>query len=238
VRALYNEARGEAYAVGEYQMEALGSPKLILLPSAFGLTEQAWQAILERVKQGSVLLVTGPFDGDAHLHPTRRQDAVGIPYRDAPLTLRENRMHWAGGDDAFAFTGMKTTVLSRAELPGGEDWVERPWGQGKILFAALPLELSDNFGALGRVYRYAMRSAGVTPTYTTEGANTGILICPTRFPHATLYVVTSESNQTAVSFQDARSGKSFSGTLAPGRAALLLVGESGDLIATYNWAGH
>jgi Beta-galactosidase len=238
VRTLYNQSRGEAYAVGEYQIESLGSPKLILLPSAFGLTEEAWQTILERVKLGAVLLVTGPFDGDAHLHPTGRQDAVGIPYRDVPLTLRENRMHWAGGDDQFAFTGIAATVVSRAELPGGEDWVERPWGKGKILFAALPLELSDNLAALGRVYRYAMQSAGVVPPYTTELANTGMLICPTRFPHATLYVITSESNQAAVSFTDARSGKSFSGTLPPGRAALLLVGESGKLLATYNWTGN
>jgi hypothetical protein len=242
VRALYNEARGEAYVVGEYQIagseSGLGSPKLILLPSAFGLTEEAWQAILERVKEGAVLLVTGPFDGDPHLHSTGRQDAVGIPYRDAPLTLRENRMHWPGGDDAFSFKGTTTTVLSRAQLPGGEDWVEKPLGKGKILFAALPLELSDNLASLGHVYRYAMQTAGITPTYTTTLADAGILICPTRFPHATLYVLTSESNQAGVSFTDLRSGKTFSGTLAPGRAALVLVGESGDLISTYNWTNH
>jgi len=237
VRALYNHARSEAYAVGEYQIDELQSatPKLILLPSAFALTDHAWQTILDRVHHGSVLLITGPFDGDPHLHPTGRQDAIAIPYADVPLTLRENHLHWPVGDDTFTFTGNTTTVLSRAQLPGNEDWVERPWGEGRILFAALPLELSDNLAALGRVYRYAMQTAGVTPTYTTTLADPGILIAPTRLPHATLYALTSESNQTEIAFQDARSGRTFSGTLAPGRASLLLIGESGELISTYNW---
>ena len=63
----------------------------------------------------------------------------------------------------------------------------------------------------------------------------GILICPTRLPKATLYVLTSESNQKAVDFHDVRSGKDFSGQLENGRAALLLIGDDGKLITTYNW---
>ena len=66
-------------------------------------------------------------------------------------------------------------------------------------------------------------------------ANPGILICPTRMPHATLYVLTSETETTTVSFTDTQSGKLFSGRLEAGRAALLLVGEHGDLIARYRW---
>jgi len=128
-------------------------------------------------------------------------------------------------------------MLSRAQLSGGEDWVERPLGKGRILFAALPLELSDSQEALGRVYRYAMERAGVARTYTTELADAGILICPTQLPQATLYVITSESNQTQVSFRDARSGRSFAETLAPGRASLLLVGTKGEVLARYNWTG-
>jgi Beta-galactosidase len=238
VRALYQQARAEAYVVGEYQIEDLGSPKLILLPSPFGLSEHAWQTILDRVRQGSTLLVTGPFDGDPHLRPTGRQDAVGIPYDDVPLTLREEHMHWPGGDDTFTFPGNTTTTLSQAQVPSGGDWVERPLGGGRILFAALPLELSDSLGALGRIYRYAIERAAVTPTYTTNLADTGILICPTKLPQATLYVITSESNQTQVLFRDARSGKTFSETLSPGRASLLLVGTGGEVLARYHWTGQ
>ena len=235
VRALYGYARGEAYAVGEYQTDLLGIPKLILLPSPFGLTDGAWKAIADRVNAGAVLLVTGPFNGDAHLHDTGRQDAVGIPYRTEPLSIRDNSIHFPWGDESLSFTGNKTTVLSRAILPGGEDWIERPLGKGKILFTALPLELNENLQAIGDVYKYALTIAGVAPVYTTNLNDPGIMICPTQFPKATLYVITSESNREQVEFKDARSGKEFSGTLTSGRAAILLVGADGKLLATYNW---
>ncbi len=237
VRALYYYARGEAYAVGEYQIGSLGSPKLIILPSPSTLTEDAWQAIAARVRAGAVLLVTGPFDADAHFHPTGRQDEVGLAYTDVPLTLRSNVFKWPGGEAELTFGGNKTTILSRAQIAGDQDWAERPLGKGRILFAALPLELNQNLQAVGDVYRYAMKVANISPTYTTTLANAGILICPTRLPKATLYVLASESNQKAVEFHDMRSGKTFSGELENGRAALLLIDDQGKLVTTYNWPG-
>jgi len=238
VRALYSYARSEAYAVGEYQIQLLGSPKLIILPSPLGLTETAWQAIEKKVEEGAVLLVTGPFDGDAHLHPTGRQDSIGLNYLTEPLTLRNQLMHFPGGDEALSFTGKMTTTLSRATLPKGEDWVEKPLGKGKILFAAFPLELNENLLAVGDVYAYALKTAGVEPIYTTTLKDPGIAICPTRYPDATLYVVASESNQTQVSFEDVRSGKHFAGTLESGHAAILLVGADGKVLSSFRWTGN
>ncbi len=112
-----------------------------------------------------------------------------------------------------------------------------PLGHGKVLFSALPLELNDNLQSIADVYAYALRTAGVGATYTTEIKNPGILICPTRLPGATLYVLTSETATTPVSFRDTRSGKSFSATLDAGRAALLLVDEKGNLVTSYGWHG-
>ncbi len=235
VRALYFYARGEAYAVGEYQIASLGSPKLIILPSSFALAEDAWQTILARVKAGAVLLVTGPFGADAHFHPTGRQDQIGLSYLNVPLTLRSNTFKWPGGEEELTFAGNKTTVLSRAQLPGGQDWAELPVGKGRILFAALPLELNQNLKGVGAIYRYAMKIANISPAYTTTLTDPGILICPTLLPNSTLYVLTSESNRNAVAFRDARSGKNFSGQLENGRAALLLISHEGQIITSYNW---
>jgi hypothetical protein len=235
VRALYYHARGEAYVVGEYQIESLGSPKLIILPSPFALTEKAWQEIMKKVEGGAILLTTGPFGGDAHLHATGRQDIAGVPYVDVPLTIRRNTIKWPGKDEEFTFTGSKTTELARAQLPSNADWMEVPLGKGRLLFSSLPIELSDNLAGVGDIYRYAMKVANISPTYTTTLADTGILICPTRLRGATLYVLTSESNQKEVNFRDSQSGKEFVGELEPGRAALLLVSLEGRLIASYNW---
>jgi hypothetical protein len=77
--------------------------------------------------------------------------------------------------------------------------------------------------------------ANVVEAYSTEMNDPGILICPTQFDHATLYVLTSESSASGISFRDGRSGKEFAGRLEPGRAALLLVSDKGELLASYNW---
>jgi len=235
VRALYQYARSEAYAVGEYQIPLIGDPKLIILPSPFGFADNAWQVILGKVCGGATLLVTGLFDGDPHFHPTGRQKDVDLDYTYGLLGIRENRMQWAGGDVRVTYSGDKTTYVNRAILPEDRTWAETTVGKGKVLFAPLPLELNDNLAAVGDVYRYALKAAGVVPTYTTEVDDPGILICPTRFPHATLYVLTSETDQKRVSFRDQPSGKQFSGSLDPGRAALLLIGDNGAVIAAYNW---
>jgi hypothetical protein len=238
VRALYGYARSQAYAVGEYQIDQLGSPKLILLPSPFGLTDAAWQTILDRVKNGAVLLVTGPFDGDAHMHPTGRQAAVGLDYETELLTMRDESMHFHGGDEKLVFSGFKTTFLNRAELPNGGGWAEKSLGRGKILFAPLPIELNDNLAAVGNVYRYALKAAGVASVYNTTLTDHGIIICPTEYPDATLYVITSETDEKAVDFTDLRSGKHLTGSLQNGEAAIVLIGKDGKLISSFKWSGE
>jgi hypothetical protein len=238
VRALYQYARSEAYAVGEYQIETLGDPKLIILPSPFGLTPAAWQAIRGKVEEGATLLASGPFDGDAHFLPTGRHREAGLVYDRGHLTARETLLKWPEGEARLTYGGDKTTFLDCAVLPDGGTWAEKKLGKGRILFAPLPLEMNDNLAAVGSVYRYAMKVAGVMPTYSTAMQDPGMLICPTRFARATLYVLTSESLQRDVDFHDQRSGRRFSGVLEPGRAALLLVGTDGDLIASYNWTAR
>jgi hypothetical protein len=208
---------------------------LILLPSAFTLTEHAWDALRSKVEAGATLLLSGPFGEDAHFHPTGRQMGIGLPYENGPLTLREQFLKWPGGEARLSYGADKTTFLDHAVLPDGRNWAETALGQGRILFAAEPLELNDNLQAIGDVYRYALKVAGVVSTYTTNVQDPGILITPTEYPHATLYVLSSETGEAEVSFRDLRSGKQFTTGLNPGRAALLLIGGDGGVLAAYNW---
>ncbi|MGH9448235.1 MAG: hypothetical protein ACRD3O_21325, partial [Terriglobia bacterium] len=235
VRALYQYARSEAYAVGEYQIGLLGNPKLIILPSPWVFSQHAWEAILERVRNGATLLVTGRFDDDPHFHATGRQKDVGINYQPGLLETRDVPINLPGATDWLSFPGNDTTYLERAYLPGGETFDQQQLGNGKILFVPLPIELNSNLEAVGNVYRYALGVAGVPPIYTTSLQDPGILICPTQFPDATLYVLTSESTEKQVSFRDEASGKEFSGQLDPGASALLLVSRQGQVLASYGW---
>ena len=144
-------------------------------------------------------------------------------------------MHALRENLPLVYGGLKTTTLDRTVLPNGSTWTGLPLGRGKVLFSALPLELNSNLSSIATIYAAALAEAGIARTYTTAVANPGVLICPTRLPNATLYVLTSETDTTRVAFTDKRSGKRFTGDLAAGRAALLLVSNHGELLTTYNW---
>ncbi len=235
VRALYGYAHSEAYVVGEEQIQRIGNPKLIILPSPWVLSQESWELLLIKAKDGATLLVSGRFDEDPHFRATGRQTELGIDYRPGRLRLMNQKIQWPGGSGRLTYSGPKTDFLERAFLPDGSTFVEKTVGRGKILFVALPLELNDNLKAVGEVYQYALKTANVDAVYSSTLEDPGILICPTRFPHATLYAISSESDDPEVSFRDARSTKEFSARLAPGHGALLLVGENGDLLASYHW---
>lgn len=236
VRALYQQARAAAYAVGEYQIEALGQPKLILLPSPWTLAEKAWQAILDRVRAGSTLLVTGRFDADEYFHATPRAQELGLDYQPGLLLERENLVEWSGGRVRLSFGNDGTTFLERGFLAPGHTFEEKTVGKGKVLYFALPLELNDNLAAIGQIYRAAIERAGVARAYSTDLDDPGLLICPTQFADSTLYVLTSESSSAGpVRFRDAASGKECSSSLERGRAALVEIGHDGKILASYNW---
>ncbi len=234
VRALYQRARSSAYVVGEYQIELLGNPRLILLPSPWILSQHAWEAILDKVRGGATLLVTGPFHDDEHFRATPRNKDLGLDYASDNLVTRENPVEWPGGRGRAVFSGDKTTYLEQARLPGGATFARRPVGQGQVLFFTLPLELNDDPRLLGDVYRWALDQARVAPLYRTTLDDPGILICPTALETGTLYVLTSESSvRRDVAFTDVASGKALRVTLDPGRAGALMVDRSGQVVAQY-----
>jgi hypothetical protein len=236
VRALYHHARAAAYVVGEYQMELLGNPKLIIVPSPWVFNAKAWEALLAKVREGATLLVSGRFDADEYFRETSRAKALGLDYATGPLATRENPLEWPGGKGWLTYSGDKTTYQERAFLASGRTFAEITLGKGKLLCFPLPLELNDNLATVGEIYRFALQQAKVIPAYTTDTHDPGILICPTQLPDATLYVLTSETSSSgAGNFTDAASGKRMSFQLAPGRAALLLLSRKGDVLASYNW---
>ena len=237
VRVLYGYNRVEAYAVGEYQIDTLRTPKLIVLPSAYGLDEKAWAGIEARVRAGAVLLVSGPFSADPHLHAADRAQRLGLPYKLSPLQARSEPIETPAGRLWLEYGGRETTVLDKAVLPGEATWAQIPLGKGEVLFSSLPLELNENLQAVAQVYAFAIARARVRHTYTTASRDPAVLICPTLLPEATLYVLASETEASTVEWTDMRSGKRFAGTLGAGRAALLLVGVKGELLAEYGWNG-
>jgi hypothetical protein len=236
VRALYNHARATAFAVGEYQLQNMPDTKLIIVPAPWVFSQNAWEILMEKVKAGATLLISGRIDADEHwnLVPERTRQWK-TKYSYAPLITREAYVKWTQGTSRLSYQGDRITYAERGVLENGKTFLEDSFGKGRIIYSALPLELADQLDEVGRMYQYAMKRAGVKSAYETSCKDPGILICPTQLPDATLYVLTSESSEnTRVDFTDALSDKDFKVNIAPGRAALMLVGKNGKVIASYN----
>jgi hypothetical protein len=241
VRALYHYARSTAFAVGEYQLSQMPDAKLIIVPAPWVLNQKAWGLLMGNVRAGATLLISGRVDADEHwvAVPERMQEWLvpsgNVKYAPADLTTREVDVEWPGGIAHLSYSEDKTTYAQRGVLGNGQTFDDISLGKGHIFYFAVPLELSDQLDEIGRTYKYAMKRAGVSSPYETSCEDPGILICPTQLPEATLYVLTSESSDTdTVEFRDKLSGKDLQVRLAAGRAALMLVGKDGRIIASYN----
>ncbi|HUI30394.1 MAG TPA: beta-galactosidase [Candidatus Acidoferrales bacterium] len=236
VRALYQYARSTAFAIGEYQLSHMPDAKLIIVPAPWILSQESWNLLMSKVRDGATLLISGRIDVDEHwITVPRRSEELNLKYTSADLTTREVEVKWPEGTAHLSYSTDKTTYAQHGALSNGRTFDDISLGRGHILYFTVPLELSDQLSEIGRIYRYAIRFAGVNSPYETSCEDPGILICPTELPEATLYVLTSESSNTApFEFHDRLSGKNFQVKLAPGRAALMLIGTDGRLVASYN----
>lgn len=236
VRALYQYAKSTAFAVGEYQLSQMPDAKLIIVPAPWVLSQEAWDLLMNKVKAGATLLISGRIDVDEHwVSIPDRMKGWNMKYASADMTTREVDVKWPGGTAHLSYSTDKTTYAQRGVLSDGKTFEEISLGKGHILYFTVPLELSDQLDEIGRIYKYAMKRAGVSSPYETDCEDPGILICPTQLPEATLYVLTSESANTApFEFRDKLSDKDFRISLAPGRAGLMLIGKDGKVISSYN----
>ncbi len=236
VRALYQYARGTAFAIGEYQLSQMPAAKLIIVPSPWVLSQEAWDELMAKVKEGATLLISGRVDADSHWKPIpSRTEQWDVDYSHEALRTRYAEVSWPGGSALLSYSGLKTTYLDRGVLGEGKTFAHIPLGKGQIFYFAFPLELSDRLAPVGEIYRYVMAQAGVTEPYETSCTDPGILIAPTQLKDATLYVFTSESTvKSLIEFRDNRSKMSFTINLVPGRSALMLVGKTGNIEASYN----
>jgi hypothetical protein len=236
VRALYHYARGTAFAIGEYQLSQMPDAKLIIVPSPWVLSQTAWDILMNKVRSGATLLISGRVDADEHWAPVpERVHDWNAGYTSASLTTREIQIRWPGDSARLSYSGDKTTYTERGVLRNDQTFLDLPLGKGHLLYFTVPLEFSDQLNIVGRIYKFAMNYAGVTAAYETSCEDPGILICPTQLPNATLYVFTSESSSSVpFSFKDSKSKTNVRINLEPGRAALMLIGKDGQIISSYN----
>jgi hypothetical protein len=230
VRALVYHGRVPGSILPENQIEKLGNPKLVILPSPQALIEKTWKFLMAYVNQGGHLLVTGPVERDEHWQRVRR--ALDFGAQPLPLTAHQVELRLDGQLLSCAFDQHKQGVLEALRFGDGTTFKEITQGKGQIFWTAYPVELAEGLDAAASVYRYVLNRVGVSPPFEmTNSLSPGVMIYPTVLRDAILYVITSETAEdTDLDVRDKLSGGRLALRLPAQHAALALISKSGGTV--------
>lgn len=238
VRAACYYDKMPAAIIAENQIANLGSPKLVILPSAQSLADATWQVLLAYAKSGGNVLITGPMARDTHWHPIDRAGALIPGAKATPLTYHNASIRWNGATIPMAFDQYAQSWLEALNFPGGESLKEIPYGSGRIFWAAYPVELAQGTKPAADLYAAVMKEAGVQPLFEARTEiSPGVLIYPTILKDSVLYVMVSESDKdTPIDLRDRATGAELKLNLASQHAALAMIRKSdGKVIAKYGF---
>jgi hypothetical protein len=209
-------------------------PKLVILPSAQALSDEAWNALLQYVSDGGTLLVTGSMERDAHWRATQRLAALGVPATPESLLLRTATQRIGDTSEKLSFTFDKQQGADHLRFADGETFHTLTKGKGKIFITSEPVELAEGLQPAADLYTWTLKQAGVLSPFTGP-TSAGVLVRPLVLADSVLYLIVSESeNIEKVSVHDKLSGGEINLTVSPGRAALVLLSrKDGHVLARF-----
>ena len=244
LRALAYYDHTAARMLPENRLAELGQPKLVLLPAAQALTEAAWQQLLDYVKRGGCLLVTGPVQYNEHWQRVNRLTPLQLDARIFPLAVRQSALSLPGADRPLQVTYSATVQQGPIDTMRFADGVSVKvveHGAGKVIWAADPVEFSEEYEATAALYRYAEKIAGVLPSFRQlQPLSPGILAFPTVLKDAILYSFSSESlDDQEVDLEDAATKARLHFILRAQRGAMVLLHRPyGAVLASYGVEGR
>ena len=244
VRALGYDLHQPCYIISENQIEKLGYPKLVILPSAQALRESTWQALLQYVKNGGNLLVTGPIARDEHWHVVDRYTPLSIKATREPLTFHNAAITNSVGLSAefsmigLSFSQQEQQLLEYIHFDDGVGVKDFFLGHGQLFWAAYPIELAESSLASAALYRQVIERAAIPPSWNGGMfLGQGVLLYPIHLQNAVLYILESESDKdSSITIKDAASGIELPIRLPAQRAVLALIDQkTKQLVARYGF---
>ncbi len=223
VRAIHNYCRVPAYVITENQVNRLGNPALVILPSPHALGEEAWQMLLAYVKNGGKLLITGSVERDPYWRLTERLRALGVEARPAALNFRQGMVQIA--EKKIPVSYFEHSWLDWLPFDDGATFKEMSWGKGQVFIASFPVELSEGMDATAALYGAVLRKSGIEAPFTGI-ASPGVLVRPVVMRDAVLYLFMSESGQAEnVAIKDRLTGAELKFRLPAQSARLVMLGR-------------
>ena len=240
LRALAYYDHTAARLLPENRLAQLGRPKLVILPAAQALTNEAWQQLMDYVANGGCLLVSGPVQRDEHWQKTDRLMPLHLQATVGPIDVRQSALTLPESKSALQITypaAVQQAPIDTMRFTDGASLEVIRHGAGKLIWAAEPLEFSEGYDSAAALYAYALGQAGVEPAYRQlQPLSPGVLAFPTMLKDAILYSFSSEFLQnTEIDLEDTATRARLHFLLPSQRAAMILLNRSnGAVLGSYN----
>ncbi|MFC5405875.1 beta-galactosidase [Cohnella soli] len=260
-RVLGYELKVPFRGVSEYHLEALESEpaKLIIVPSAHNFDDDAFAKLLDIVaRTGATLLYSGPLSFDAYWRTTDRLTDVfgagktGNVVREERLSIGNAFYSVSYGNRRIAEvckevrdggvgtsngTGQDSVIEGGAGAHIGSDSiVEAAYGQGRIIWCPLPVELNERSEVISRLYEHALAAAGCRQDleWLQGGDLPGVYGRKLQYRDGALFVFVSEyAFDAEVEVKDIVTGANYTFKLERERAVLFATDEHGSITAVY-----
>ena len=227
VRALTYDDHLTAYVIAENQIEELGAPTLVILPSPQALSEPTWLALLKYVQGGGSLLITGPVEEDEHWHSAWRAERLKLAARSEPLTIHDASVRIENRRIPMSFDQQAQNWLEILAFDDGSTFKEEPLGKGRIFWSSFPLELADGTQPAASLYASVAGRVGIAPAFDSQTPLLpGVLVYPIVLDDSVMYVMISDAAQEAkIDLRDKLTGTRLALPLSSQHAAIAVIGK-------------
>ncbi|HEY0725327.1 MAG TPA: hypothetical protein VGD41_15300, partial [Pyrinomonadaceae bacterium] len=193
VRALYYHLGVPVQAISEYTLsEYAGKAKLIIVPSAFQLTEESYDWLLNEMERGATLAVSGALEVNRRVPALAPLGPKNVPIAQSEIISIEGREYIVRYDGEKMQRIEKTVVETAGSTAKA---MFRQIGSGFLVRSTLPLELGDSMSALVAFYRFALAKARIAPIFSAFPRSPAVLILPSVFRDVVLYTFVSEASR-------------------------------------------
>jgi hypothetical protein len=203
IRLLGNHLGIIPQMVSEYHLDtlltALQRPHTVIIPALQLFDPQAWSTLLQYVKDGGTLLVSGVLARDPHNLPFDL-NVDGMPEIFPPVAVShyEELIDSSGRTCAITFTDDKISYVKKAH----NHIYSYQHGKGLLLWCGLPLELSCEVPAIIELYQQAISHAGLqysgrkAAISKTSPVGASVLVAWQPLKDGMLLLAVSESSST------------------------------------------
>ena len=219
-----------------------GNPKLIILPAAQLLSNDAWNLLVDYIKDGLTVLISGNINTDVYWRKSDRLGKLGINTRTIPINSGEkirikNRYYSVSFRKATDYCdpshAIDKTVYANEKYNTVKVFAI---GKGKLIHCPIPMELTDSIEPLCKLYQFAINESGITNKICKIKNNTlkpNLLFYPVSYKACTVYTLVNEGNDDFIEFTDLSSNAKVKIFVNAQRACKIWISKNGQLLGAY-----